>query len=90
MALKRRERGIQQCYENALKTNPKRQGKVALSWTIDETDKVVYEMVKIVQNTLGNANVSNCMAKIISTIRFPKAEQGPVAVSKTFEFKAGG
>lgn len=90
MALKRRERGIQQCYENALKSNPKLQGKVALSWTIDETGKVADELVKVVQNTLGNADVGNCIAKIISTIRFPKAEQGPVPVSKTFEFKAGG
>lgn len=90
MALKRRERGIQQCYENALKTNPKLQGQVSLSWTIDESGLVLDKIVKVIKNTLGNAEVGDCIARVISTIRFPKPERGAVPVTKTFEFKAGG
>lgn len=89
MALKRRERGIQQCYEIALKGNPNLQGKVSLAWTIDESGQVQDRVVKVLQNTLGDSSVADCIVKVISTIRFPKAKEGPVPVSKTFEFKSG-
>lgn len=87
MALKRRERGIQQCYERALKSNPKLKGKVVVEWGINEQGRVV--QVKIVQNTLGDAKVGECISDIISRIRFPEATKGIVPVRKTFAFESG-
>lgn len=87
MALKRRERGIQQCYERQLKTNAKLRGKVVLEWTIDEQGRVV--AIKVLQNTLGDEKVSDCMMDIIKRIRFPQATKGVVPVRKTFVFESG-
>lgn len=87
MALKRRERGIQQCYERALKGNAKLKGKVVLEWTINEQGRVV--QVKVIQNTLGDPKVAECISDIISRIRFPEATKGIVPVRKTFVFESG-
>lgn len=87
MALKRRERGIQQCYERALKTNPKLKGKVVLEWGINEAGKVV--QIKVVQNTLGDPKIADCISDIITRIRFPEATKGIVPVRKTFVFESG-
>lgn len=87
MALKRRERGIQQCYERALKSSPKLKGKVIIEWGINEQGRVV--QIKTVQNTLGDPKVSDCISDIISRIRFPEATKGIVPVRKTFVFESG-
>lgn len=87
MALKRRERGIQQCYERALKSNPKLKGKVVVEWGINEEGRVV--QIKVVQNTVGDASVGDCISDIISRIRFPGATKGIVPVRKTFVFESG-
>lgn len=87
MALKRRERGIQQCYERALKGSPKLSGKVVLEWGINEQGRVV--QIKIVQNTLGDPKVADCISDIITRIRFPEATKGIVPVRKTFVFESG-
>lgn len=87
MALKRRERGIQQCYERSLKANPKLKGKVVVEWGINEQGRVV--QVKVVQNTLGDPKVGDCISDIISRIRFPEATKGIVPVRKTFVFESG-
>lgn len=87
MALKRRERGIQQCYERSLKANPKLKGKVVVEWGINEQGRVV--QIKVVQNTLGDPKVGDCIIDIISRIRFPEATKGIVPVRKTFVFESG-
>jgi outer membrane biosynthesis protein TonB len=87
LALKRRERGIQQCYERALKSNDKLKGKVVLEWTINEEGRVV--KVNVIQNTVSDASVSDCIVDIIERIRFPAATKGLVPVRKTFVFESG-
>lgn len=87
MALKRRERGIQQCYERALKSNPKLKGKVALEWAINEQGRVV--QIKVLEDSLGDAKVADCIMDIINKIRFPEATKGIVPVRKTFVFESG-
>lgn len=87
MALKRRERGIQQCYERALKTSPKLKGKVIIEWGINEQGRVV--QIKTVQSTLDDPKVADCISDIISRIRFPEATKGIVPVRKTFVFESG-
>lgn len=87
MALKRRERGIQQCYERALKTNAKLKGKVGLEWAINEEGRVV--KIKVIDNSLGDPKVADCIMDIINRIKFPKATKGLVPIRKTFVFEAG-
>lgn len=87
MALKRRERGIQQCYERALKASPKLKGAISLRWGIDSAGRV--RSIKITKNTLGSSSVADCIGDIIKRIRFPKASKGVVIVSKTFVFESG-
>lgn len=87
MALKRRERGIQQCYERSLKTNPKLKGKVVIEWGINEEGRALN--VKIVQTTISDAKVGDCIVDIIGRIRFPGATKGIVPVRKTFVFESG-
>jgi protein TonB len=86
MALKRRENGIRQCYERALKSNPKLKGKVALEWAINEQGRVV--QIKVLEDTLGDSKVSDCIMDIINKIRFPEATKGIVPVRKTFVFES--
>ncbi|MCA9507620.1 MAG: AgmX/PglI C-terminal domain-containing protein [Myxococcales bacterium] len=86
LALRRRERGIQQCYERALKTNTKLRGKVILEWSINEEGRVV--KIRVIENTLGDSNVANCISDIIKRIRFPGATKGIVPVRKTFVFES--
>lgn len=88
MALKRRERGIQQCYERALKTSPKLKGRVGFEWGINEQGRV--QQIKVVENTLGDQKVVDCVSDIIQRIRFPEAQKGVVPVRKTFVFESGG
>lgn len=87
MALKRRERGIQQCYERALKNNPKLKGKVVLEWGINEQGRVV--QIRVVENSVGEPKVADCISDIIARTRFPEATKGIVPVRKTFVFESG-
>ncbi len=87
MALKRRERGIQQCYERSLKANPKLKGKVVIEWGINEQGRVL--QIRVVENSLGDPKVGECITDIISRIRFPEATKGVVPVRKTFVFESG-
>jgi outer membrane biosynthesis protein TonB len=87
MALKRRERGIQQCYERSLKANPKLKGKVVIEWGINEQGRVM--QIRVVENSLGDPKVGDCIIDIISRIRFPEATKGIVPVRKTFVFESG-
>jgi|SRR5579871_29930 len=88
MALRRRERGIQQCYERALKTNPKLKGRVGFEWGINEQGRVA--KISVIENTLGDQKVVDCISDIIQRIRFPEATKGIVPVRKTFVFESGG
>ncbi len=87
MALKRRERGIQQCYERSLKANPKLKGKVVIEWGINEDGRVM--QIRVVENSLGDPKVGDCIIDIISRIKFPPATKGIVPVRKTFVFESG-
>jgi len=86
LALRRRENGIRQCYERALKSNASLKGKVVLEWIINEQGKVV--KVQVIQSTVGDSQVVDCIVDIISKIRFPAATQGIVPVRKTFVFES--
>lgn len=91
LALRRRERGIQQCYERELKSNSKLRGKLMLEWSIDESERAVN--VRVLQNTLGDQKVADCVSDIISRIVFRDSrkpgDKGLLPVKKTFVFESG-
>lgn len=88
LALRRRERGIQACYERSLKSKSSLRGELVLQWAITDQGRAID--VKIVKNTVG-PEVGNCVSDIISKIRFPKAPDGEtVVVQKSFVFEKSG
>lgn len=73
---------IKACYENALKRNPNLKGKVVIRFTILETGGVAD--VSASQNTLGSAEVANCIINTIRSWRTQFKPSGPVTVEYPF------
>lgn len=88
LALQRRAGAIQQCYERALRGNPKLSGKVTLEWIIGASGRV--DAIKVIPTELMDASVGSCIATVIKSIFFPRPTSGSVPVRKTFEFSPGG
>jgi TonB family protein len=87
--IRARMAGFKACYENALKRSPNLQGKVTVSFTIDEEGRVSEASVET--DTLGDPEVSRCIVGLFKRIRFPKPDEGSVAASFPFVFvNAGG
>jgi outer membrane biosynthesis protein TonB len=72
--IKRSMGQIKACYERELKTNPDLAGKVSVSWVISPEGKA--QEVSVVENTMGNNEVGNCVAKVIGRIPFPAPPDG--------------
>ncbi|HSW59567.1 MAG TPA: AgmX/PglI C-terminal domain-containing protein [bacterium] len=68
---------IKRCYDKALLVNPTLKGKVALSIMINTQGRV--EAADVVEDTIGDKSVSSCIQGVISRLRFPKPDGGPVS-----------
>lgn len=86
--IKARMAGFKACYENALKRSPNLQGKVAITFTIDEEGRVTEASVE--SDTLGDPDVGRCITGIFKRLRFPKPEEGSVQASFPFVFVPSG
>ncbi|MEM7610043.1 MAG: AgmX/PglI C-terminal domain-containing protein, partial [Myxococcota bacterium] len=75
---------IQRCYERALLSNASLAGRIAFSWTIRPNGRV--GGVRQASSTLGNAGVSNCVAGVIRSMRFPRPQGGAVQITYPFMF----
>ncbi len=74
-------RELSACYEHALETDPKLAGAVRVRFTIGPDGRVVQSHGKGLQ-----ANVDDCIATVISTVRFPlPANGGSVVVEYPFD-----
>lgn len=60
---------IRHCYDLQLNRNAELFGKVVVEWTITEGGRV--KEAKIKSNTLGNAEVANCLLARLRTFKFP-------------------
>lgn len=76
---------IQRCYEKALISKPNLSGKVEFEWTIKVNGSVTG--VRRLGNTLGEASVASCVARVLKGLKFPKPRGGPVTVKFPFMFQ---
>ena len=71
--------GIKFCYNQELAKNPNLQGKVVVKFNIvGEGDEGVVKDIEIVESTIGNTSVEDCMRRNISRWKFPVPEGGGV------------
>jgi outer membrane biosynthesis protein TonB len=75
---------IKACYENALKRNPNLKGKIAIRFTILETGGLAD--LESITNTMGAADVSNCIMATMRSWRTQFKPSGPVTVEYPFVF----
>lgn len=87
-AIKSRLPGIKQCYEQALKRNPKLAGKIVITFVIDENGRVAEARVD--SDSLGDGQVASCIAGLVKRVRFPKPDSGTVQASFPFVFTPAG
>ncbi len=73
---------IRYCYEQALATTPKLEGRVVAHFTIGPDGHVTDASAS------GLANVDDCIARMIKTFEFPAPTGGSVSVTYPFVFKA--
>jgi len=83
----RRAGAIRACYEAQLQIHESLAGKTTIRWTIDGEGKVA--QASIASSTLGNANVEQCVLRVIRAMRFQKPESGVCIVQWPFVFNPG-
>jgi outer membrane biosynthesis protein TonB len=77
------KRQIKSCYEEQLARDPDLSGKVELAWTVAADGSV--DRVDVAENTTGNEDLADCMARRVRRMQFPGGEE-PVEVSYPFTF----
>ena len=85
--VKRRASTIRACYEAQLQIHETLAGKVTARWTINLEGMV--EGATIVNSTLGNSAVEQCILQTIRRMRFEKPEGGVCVVQWPFVFNPG-
>jgi len=75
---------IKACYENALKRNPNLKGKITIRFTILETGGL--SDLNIAVNSVGSADVANCIVATMRSWRTQFKPSGPVTVEFPFVF----
>lgn len=79
---------VRHCYNQGLARNPNLSGRVAVMFTIGPSGLVPTAAVS--ENTTGNTNVANCVAKAVRRWKFPKpASGGSAMVTYPFSFTPG-
>lgn len=82
-----RRRGVQHCYEKALRGNPEMSGKITMVWRIGANGDATG--VRADSNKLGSAEVAACMRRVIDRWKFPPPEGGVCQVRYPFVFNSG-
>lgn len=72
------QREIQACYEKALNQDPGLSGKVVLEWEIGDRGRV--GKVRVLNSSLGNRSVENCMMSALKRWTFPEPPPDQIAV----------
>ena len=81
--IQRNRARIRFCYDKHLKTHPKAEGKMIVSFTITPTGAVMKAKAS------GFAPVDACVAVAIGQIKFPRPKSGSVLVRYPFSFGPG-
>jgi hypothetical protein len=82
-----RASSLRSCYEIQLMNKPDLSGKLTVQWTITGEGSVSGQ--KLVDDSLKNNNVSDCVLRAISHIRFMKPEAGICVIQWPFVFNPG-
>ncbi len=69
---------VQACYERALNQSPGLSGKIVMEWEILGHGKV--GRVKVLNSSIGNASVAECMTKALKGWTFPEPPVDQIAV----------
>lgn len=72
---------IKSCYDRALRSNPKAEGRVRVEFTIQPNGTVTN--ARALENTTGSDEVANCVTSTVSRFRF---SDGPSGGSVTFSY----
>jgi TonB family protein len=84
--IKARLTAIRGCYENQLKRNPTLKGKVVVRFNITPAGRA--GDIKIEENSVGSAEVGECIASLMRSWVFPFKPPDEVAVQYPFLFSA--
>ena len=77
------------CYEKALQRNPNLGGKITAGWIVGPTGSVL--RATVAQSTLGDAQVEQCIVRVIQQMKFPPCAGGGTAdVTYPWLFKPSG
>lgn len=71
-------REVTHCYNQGLVRDPNLEGRVAIQFSIGPTGKVM--LAAVTENTSGDQNVGNCIAKAVKRWTFPKPTTGGTAM----------
>ena len=84
--IKQRLKSITRCYESELRKNPNLQGKVTVTFTIQERGNVTN--ARATENSTGSPGVADCVTRTIARFRFnPGPEGGSVTFRYPFVFQ---
>ena len=87
-AMRKYVSGVKDCYERALKRNPKLAGKIVIGFEILENGKVAE--FDFPEDTVGSESVRVCIKKRSRMWRFPRPEGGGVYVQFPLVFEPSG
>ena len=77
------------CYEKELQKKPDLSGKIVAAFTIGASGDVLE--TRVAESSIGDANVEQCVMRVMSHMKFPPCEGGGTAeVTYPWLFKAGG
>lgn len=74
LAVKDNISSFRKCFKEVLKSKPKNQGKIVLSWDVNDAGLVTKPIVK--KSSINNTVVENCMIETLKTMTFPPAPSG--------------
>jgi len=80
---------IKYCYEKEFQKDPSLEGKLLANWIIAAEGNV--NVSKMIQNTMNNQKVENCVLRVINRMVFPKPRGGGIVkVNYPFLFSSAG
>jgi outer membrane biosynthesis protein TonB len=77
---------LQYCYEKALLSDTKLAGTVTLAWTISTGGMV--NGAHVIKSQMNNAKLHQCIAGVVSKLKFPSPKGGAAQVEYPFHFSA--
>jgi hypothetical protein len=85
--IKRQQRQVRACYEQALARDPEARGKVTIKFAIDLKGDV--SQATITEDTLSDPEVGRCVQGVIRSLKFPTPTGGPIIINYPFVFQPG-